>query len=74
MGQLRALSRIGDTKLSWDNNEEEIKNAREIFNKRVRDDKWSAFREKRIGGKGERIYVFDPNAARIILVPPIEGG
>lgn len=73
MGELRTLSRKGDMKISWNSeNEAEIAAARETFEKRKKDG-WSAFREK-LGSKGERINTFDPDAERIILVPPISGG
>lgn len=73
MGELRALSRKGDMKISWNSeNETEVAAARETFEKRIKDG-WSAFREK-FGSKGERIKIFDPDAERIILVPQISGG
>lgn len=75
IGTIRCLSREGDTKLSWNaDNEFEVANAREMFNKLVRDGNWSAFMMKWRGGTGEKITEFDPNAAKIILVPPIGGG
>jgi hypothetical protein len=46
--------------------------AKETFDKRIKDG-WSAFREK-IGIKGDKIKIFDPDAERVILVPPISGG
>lgn len=71
--EMRILGRTGDTKILWNvDNKEEIKSAKEIFEKRIKEG-WSAFKEES-GEKGERIKIFDPNADRIILVPPIAGG
>ncbi len=74
MGQLKEMSRKGDVKLSWDcENEQEVSAAKEVFDKRIKEG-WAAFAEKRLGGKGDRIRTFDPDAERIVLVPPIAGG
>lgn len=73
MGEIRQLARIGDLKISWNSeNEKEITVARETFDKRIKEG-WSAFREK-MGIKGDKIRIFDPDAERIVLVPPISGG
>lgn len=73
MGELKTLSRKGDIKISWNSeNEAEVAVAKETFEKRIKDG-WSAFREK-FGSKGDRIKTFDPEAERIVLVPPISGG
>lgn len=73
MGEIRQLAKIGDMKVSWNSeNEKEVSAAKEIFDKRIKES-WSAFREKG-GFKGDKIRTFDPEAERIILVPPICGG
>ena len=73
MSELRILGIGGDVKISWDSrNELEVAAAKETFEKRIKDG-WSAFREK-IGTKGDKIKTFDPDADRVILVPPISGG
>jgi hypothetical protein len=60
-------------KISWNReNEEEVEIARETFDKMIGKG-WSAFLEK-AGIKGEKIKIFDPDAERIVLVPPITGG
>jgi len=75
MGEIREINRKGDLKLSWDSdNEKEVAAAKEVFDKRVKEEGWAAFAEKRLGGKGDRIKTFDPNAERIVLVPQIAGG
>lgn len=74
MGEIREMSRKGDLKLSWSSgNEKEIAAAKEVFDKRVKEG-WAAFGEKRLGGKGDRIRTFDPDAERIVLVPQVAGG
>jgi hypothetical protein len=74
MGQLVEMCREGDLKLSWDSdNEKEVTAAREVFDKKIKEG-WSAFGEKRLGRKGDRIKTFDPDAERIVLVPHIIGG
>ena len=73
MGEIRQLARIGDMKISWDSeNDKEVTVARETFDKRIKEG-WTAFREK-MGIKGDKIRVFDSDAERIILIPPISGG
>ncbi len=73
MGEIRQLARIGDMKVSWNaENDQEIDAARETFDKRIKEG-WTAFREK-LGIKGDKIKIFDPDAERIILIPPISGG
>jgi len=73
MSELRIMGFGGDTKMSWDRrNDLEVSAARETFEKRIKEG-WSAFREK-FGSKGDKIKIFDVEAERIILVPPISGG
>ena len=73
MGEIRQLARIGDMKISWNSeNDKEVAAARETFDKRIREG-WTAFREK-MGVKGDKIRIFDPDAERIILIPQISGG
>ncbi len=73
MSELRVLGKGGDMKISWDrNNREEVSAAKETFEKKIKEG-WSAFRDKH-GYKGDKILIFDPEADRIVLVPPISGG
>jgi len=73
MGEIRQLARVGDVKLSWNSeNDKEIAVAREMFDKMIKEG-WTAFREK-MGIKGDKIRIFDPDAERIVLVPHITGG
>jgi hypothetical protein len=74
MGELISMSRKGDVKLSWNrDNEQEVTAAREIFDEKIKEG-WAAFAEKKFGGKGDKVKTFDPDAERIVLVPPIAGG
>jgi hypothetical protein len=73
MSELRILGKGGDTRISWNSESDiEVAAAKETFEKRINEN-WSAFREK-TGIKGDKIKIFDPEAERIILVPPISGG
>jgi hypothetical protein len=73
MSELRILGKGGDMKISWNiRNETEVAAAKETFEKRIKE-RWSAFRDK-AGIKGDKIESFDPEAERIVLVPPISGG
>ena len=73
MSELRILEKSGDMKISWNSrSDEEVAAAKETFDKRIKDG-WSAFRDK-FGSKGDKIKIFDADAERIVLVPPISGG
>jgi len=73
MSELRVLGKGGDIKISWDSeSREEVATARETFEKKIKEG-WSAFKDK-LGSKGEKIKIFDADAERIVLVPPISGG
>jgi hypothetical protein len=76
-GELAILNGEGDTKLTWDaNNEDEVDAAREMFDDLIAKG-FQAFEvsdEKEKGGKGKMIKKFDPKAQRIIMSPRIGGG
>lgn len=73
MSELRILGKGGDVKMSWNSeNEKEVTAAREMFEKKIKEG-WTAFKEK-LGIKGEKTKIFDPDAEKIVLVPPITGG
>lgn len=75
MGSLRILDpKVGDIKLIWDSeNEDEVELAKEQF-KKARKKGFTAFEVEKKGKKGERIDEFDPEAERIIMIPPVAGG
>lgn len=74
-GVLEMLDHTGDTKLIWDRHQTaEVDNARATFD-RLRAAKYLAFSVTgKNGDKGEQIREFDPNAERIIMTPPMQGG
>jgi len=72
--ELAIMNGSGDTKLIWDSeNEDEVENAKETFNKLTKKG-YAAFSVSKRGDKDEIIKKFDPNAEKIILVPPMVGG
>lgn len=71
---MRVIDGTGDTKIIWDSdNREEVKAARNTFDD-LRKKGFAAFSVKDDGKKNKRIFTFDPNAEKIILVPPMAGG
>lgn len=74
-GEMSVINHEGDTKLMWDrDNRDEVDNARRTFDDLVGTKKYAAFSVTKKGDKDEKIKRFDPDAERIILVPPIAGG
>lgn len=65
----------GDQRIMWDrNNEDEVADARRSFRDLTRKG-YSAFvAEGKKGDQGKRLTEFDPDAERIILVKPNQGG
>lgn len=71
------LDQTGDTKTMWDpNNEDEVETARGVFERLVGMKRYSAFcvDDKDPNKKGKRMDEFDPDASRVIFVPPLQGG
>ena len=74
MGEMRTLGREGDVKTVWDpGNVDEVAAAKQTFDD-LRKKGYLAFAVKRNGDKGEQIREFDPDAAKVILAPPMAGG
>lgn len=75
-GMAAEMNEKGDSKIKWDkNNPAEVEGARAAFDKLVGDKKFAAFKlSKFTDSKGERITRFDPDAERILFVPPMQGG
>ena len=64
----------GDTKIIWNSdNAEEVSNARRTFDD-LKKKGFAAFAVKANGDKGERIFAFDEDAEKLIMVPPLQGG
>ena len=74
-GTMAIMGRKGDVKQMWDrDNADEVAAARKTFTD-LRGKGFLAYRaEGRDGRKGEVITEFDPDAERVILVPPVQGG
>lgn len=74
MGEIRRLGREGDIKQIWDKNkEDEVAAAKDLFDKMVKKG-YLAFHVDKNGDKSKKMTTFDPNAEKIILVPPVVGG
>lgn len=69
------LDRDGDTRITWDpDNEDDVENAREVFNRLVTEKKYQAFSVVEGGEKGELVREFDPEAEKLIMSPALVGG
>ena len=74
MGELRELGPQGDTKLMWDADEEaEVKSAKHTFDD-LKKKGYFAYKVKKSGKQGKVITEFDPDAEKIILALPMQGG
>jgi hypothetical protein len=74
-GVMAVMSHEGDTPFKWNKNDPvEVENARRTFEFFTKEKKFFAFKEKRMGGQGDQIREFDPNAEKIIFVPQSVGG
>lgn len=72
--ELAVMGVEGDVKTIWNpQNTDEVENARETF-KSFRAKRYLAFRVTGDGSQGEQMNEFDPNASKMILVPPMAGG
>lgn len=72
--EMRVMDGMGDTKVIWSSeNADEVANARKTFDE-LRAKRFVAFRVNKLGNKGEQISTFDPDAEKMILVPPLVGG
>jgi hypothetical protein len=75
MGTLATMGCSGDTKVIWDaDNADEVAAAQRTFD----DLKKKGFLAFAVtgakGAKGDQIREFDPEAERIIMAPPMQGG
>jgi len=75
MGEMAVMGQRGDTKIIWNpRDEDETENARKTWDRLVGKRRFIGFRVKKDGDKGEQIREFDPDAAKLIIVPPMAGG
>jgi len=74
-GEMAVMGKEGDTKHMWDKTKPvEVNRARELFDGFIKDG-YTAFSvagEK--GDKDKQVRTFDPNAERLIFVPPVQAG
>lgn len=74
MGELIILDSTGDSKIIWNpKNETEVDGAEMQFNHLI-DEGYTAYSVKKDGKKNKKITEFDPDAGKLILVPPVAGG
>lgn len=65
----------GDTKTIWDPDKDaEVDNARRSYEDLVDKGYRAFYATGKDGAKGEPMDKFDPDAGRMILVPPMQGG
>lgn len=74
MRELAALDESGDTKTVWDaDNAAEVEVAKATF-EAFKKKGYAIYSVKRGGEKGEVMHKFDPDAEKMIAVPPVAGG
>lgn len=72
--EMEILDSSGHTRTTWDSDkEDEVAAARAQFETLTKKG-YKAFRVTRLGGEGEPMKSFDPDAEKMILVPPVQGG
>lgn len=75
MGEMRVMGQPGDTRVMWNpDNTDEVKAAKRQWDDLVGKKRFRGFRVKSDGEKGEQVTEFDPDAAKLIIVPPMAGG
>lgn len=73
-GTMAVMGRSGDTKIAWDSdNAAEVAAARKTFDE-LRGKGFHAFSIRGEGKQGKQVTEFDPDAERLVLVPPVAGG
>lgn len=73
--EMAVMGTEGDTKIIWDSGRvEEVDNARRTFDDLVKKKKYAAFEVTKKGEKDGQVFDFDPEAEKLILVPPMKGG
>lgn len=74
-GELRVMNASGDSKHTWDrNNEAEVEAARALFDSLVGGSKYLAYSVTSGGAGGSVMRTFDPEAGAMILQPQLVGG
>ena len=74
-GMINVLNEEGDSRIEWDpDNDKETEAAKEMFDKTIEIEGMKAYELGKDGKQGKEIKKFNPNAAKIIMVPRIAGG
>ena len=74
MGILKILRNEGDTRVTWDpDNDDELEAAEAQFDTLI-EKGFTAFAVKKDGSKGRKTTKFKPDAGAIIMVPKMVGG
>lgn len=72
--EMRIMGRKGDTRVTWNARDtDEVSNAKRTFDD-LRAKRFLAFSVTETGGKGEQMDEFNPDAQKVIMVPPMAGG
>lgn len=72
--EMNIMDSTGHTKHIWDADKpEEVVAARELFNSLTKK-RYRAFHVKKDGEEGKQMDAFDPEAEKMILVPPVVAG
>ena len=75
MPEMSVLGMKGDTKIIWDaDNEEEVANAKRTFNDLKKKGYYAYQVKGKDAHKGDIMQEFDPEAEKMILAPPMQGG
>jgi hypothetical protein len=74
--EIRVMNGSGDLRKIWNAaNADEVEDARRSFEHLVKKKKYLAFKvDPKDNTKGEQIREFDPDAGKMILMPPMAGG
>jgi hypothetical protein len=74
-GTMHELNQQGDTKIVWDSDKpDEVAIAKAAFDAAKKKGMLAYSAEGKKGERGTQIREFDPDAERIILVKPLQGG
>lgn len=74
MGELSVMGRQGDVKVTWDKtNAKDVVAARKVFDE-LRGKGYLAFKIGADEKQDVQLTAFDPDAEKIILAPPMQGG
>jgi hypothetical protein len=73
-GIIKVLDSNGHTTVEWNESEEQIATAKEVFDNQVAAGYMAFVIDQRDKSKGRLLTEFDPEAEEILITPPIYGG